>query len=336
MSAAREPAAEAVRAKALEVLEAEQRGVASLRGLLAGEAFLAAVRLLQGCRGRILISGLGKSGLAGQRIAASLRSTGSPSIFIHPVEAAHGDLGVVDPDDVAILISKSGENPEVCGLVPTFRRLGVAMIGISARRESELARAVDVLLHLEQSEEIAPLDAVPTVSTTQVQVIGDALTVVLYWLKGFTAEDFAFLHPGGVLGRKVALRVEDVMHRGEDLPRVGEETRLTEALGVIIEKRLGLTTVVDAAGRLSGILTDGDFKRILQRHEGDVSRLRVGEVASRSPATIDRRELLVTALKVMETHLPGAITALVAVDAEGRPEGVVHIHDILRAPAGGR
>jgi len=327
---------EAVRERALAALAAEERGVASLRGLLAGEAFFAAVRLLHGCRGRILVSGLGKSGLAGQRIAASLRSTGSPALFIHPVEALHGDLGVVDAQDVAILISKSGANPEVLALVPTFRRLGVGMIGVSARRDSALAGAVDILLHLERAEEIAPLPEVPTVSTTLVQVIGDALTVVLCWLKGFSAEDFAFLHPGGILGRQVLLRVGDVMHAGSRVPLVAEETLLADALGVIIEKGLGMTTVVDGRGRLSGVLTDGDFKRILQRHGGDIAGLRAGEVASREPRTIGREALLVAALKAMETNLPGAITTLVVVDAEGRPEGVIHIHDILRAPAGGR
>jgi arabinose-5-phosphate isomerase len=329
----RRPVREEVSAKALDALSAELAGVESLRELLAGEEFFRAVELLLACRGRILVSGLGKSGLVGQRIAASLRSTGSPSIFIHPVEAAHGDLGVVDPDDTAILISKSGANAEVCALVPTLRRLGVAIIGITAREDSQLARSVDVVLRLTHAPEIAPLAEVPTVSTTQVQVIGDALTVVLYWLKGFTAEDFAFLHPGGLLGRQLALRVGDVMHRGPQLPVVGEGLRLTDALSVIIEGHLGVAAVVDAQGRLSGVLTDGDFKRILQRHGGNIAGLTVAEVASRDPRTIGRDELLVSALKAMETNRPGAITSLVVIDPQGRPEGIVHIHDILRAPA---
>ncbi|MCK4415383.1 MAG: KpsF/GutQ family sugar-phosphate isomerase [Candidatus Eisenbacteria sp.] len=318
-----------------EVLAAEVRGLEGLAPLLASEAFFRVVGLLHECRGRILISGLGKSGLVGQRIAASLRSTGSPSIFIHPVEATHGDLGIVDPDDVAILISKSGGNREVCALTPIFRRLGVPLIGITAVGDSELGHSVDHLLHLEQAEEISSLADVPTVSTTLVQVIGDALTVILCRLKGFTAEDFAFLHPGGILGRKVTLRVADVMHRAEALPVVREEMLLADALLEIMEKRLGMTTVVDAGGRLSGVLTDGDFKRILHEHGGNIEALRVLDVMSRQARVIAADDLLVTALKVMETNQPGAITSLVVVDEIGRPAGVVHIHDCLRAEGRG-
>jgi arabinose-5-phosphate isomerase len=330
------PDAGAIHRMAEEVLQAELRGVEGLRALFAGPAFVRAVDLLYRCRGRILVSGLGKSGLAGARIAASLRSTGSPAIFIHPVEALHGDLGIVATDDVAILISKSGENREVCALIPTFRRLGVPVIGITSARDSEVGRSVDVLLDLGAIAEVSPPGEVPTVSTTLVQVIGDALTVILYRLKGFTPEAFAFLHPGGILGRTVALRVADVMHRGDGLPVAGESTPLVDAVVTIMEKRLGMTTVVDGTGRLTGVLTDGDFKRILHQHGGSIQALRVGEVMTRGPRTIDADALLVTALKVMETNPPGAITSLIVVDAAGRPEGVVHIHDCLRPPASGR
>jgi arabinose-5-phosphate isomerase len=331
----RMPDAAEIRRMAEEVLAAELRGVQGLHALFESPAFSQAVGLLFHCRGRVLVSGLGKSGLAGQRIASSLRSTGSPSIFIHPVEAMHGDLGIVDPNDVAVLISKSGENREVCALIPTFRRLGVPVIGITAARDSEVGRSVDVLLDLGAVEEPSPLAEVPTVSTTLVQVIGDALTVVLYRLKGFTPEALAFLHPGGILGRKVALRVADVMHRGQDVPVVAEGTLLVDALVEIMEKRLGMTTVVDGDGRLVGVLSDGDFKRILHRWGGNIQNLLVGQVMGRSPRTIDADELLVTALKVMETNRPGAITSLIVVDSAGRPEGVVHIHDCLRMPAAG-
>jgi arabinose-5-phosphate isomerase len=324
--------AAAIRRMAGEVLDAEVRGIRGLRPLVESEPFAAAVDLLVRCRGRILVAGLGKSGLAGRRIASSLRSTGSPAVFLHPVEALHGDLGIVDANDVALLISKSGENREVCALLPIFRRLGVPVIGITAARDSEVGRSVDVLLDLGPVEEVTPPAEVPTVSTTLVQVIGDALTVILYRLKGFTPEAFAFLHPGGILGRKMTLRVSDVMHRGEALPRVRESTRVVDAVVTIMEKRLGMTTVVDGAGRLCGILTDGDFKRILHRHGGNVADLLVGEVMNRAPRTIDADALLVTALGAMETNTPGAITSLVVVDREGRPEGVVHIHDCLRPP----
>lgn len=326
--------AEAVRRMALEVAEAEVIGIRGLQRLFDDRAFVGAVELLFNCRGRILIFGLGKSGLAGQRIAASLRSTGSPSIFVHPVEALHGDLGIVDPSDVAILISKSGENPEVSALVPTFRRLGVPMIGMTTAAESELASSVDVLLNLGRVKEIAPLSEVPTVSTTLFQVIGDALTIILCRLKGFTAEDFAFLHPGGILGHKVTLRVEDMMHAGAGLPKVSEQALLTDVLVEIMEKRLGMTTVVGGDGRLTGVLADGDFKRILHRTGGNIQHLTAGEVMTRSPKTIERDALLVTAVKRMETNRPGAITFLIVVDGAGRPEGVVHIHDCLKLPAG--
>jgi len=319
---------------ALDVAAAEVRGIQGLTELFSRDAFRAAVELLHGCRGRILICGLGKAGLAGQRIAASLRSTGTPSIFVHPVEALHGDLGVVDPQDVALLISKSGQNPEVFALVPTFRRLGVAIIALTARGDSELARSADVVLDIGPVQEIAPLDEVPTVSTTLFQVTGDALMVILCRLKGFSSEDFAFLHPGGILGRQVAQCVADVMHSGAALPRVSEETPLTQALVEIMDKRLGMTTVVDGEGRLRGVIADGDLKRILHRTGGSLAGLRAGEVMTREPRTIEAGALLVTALKLMETNQPGAITFLVVADAEGRPAGVIHIHDCLRRPAG--
>lgn len=322
-----------VRSLALEVASAEASGIAGLAPLFNGEPFRAAVELLLGCRGRILVCGLGKSGLAGQRIAASLRSTGSPSIFIHPVEALHGDLGIVSPQDVALLISKSGENPEVLALIPTFQRLGVAIVALTARSDSDLARLADLVLDIGPVAEIPPLDEVPTVSTTLFQVIGDALTVILCRLKGFTSEDFAFLHPGGVLGHRVGQRVADVMHAGRDLPRVSSETPLTEALVEIMDKRLGMTTVVDSEGRLCGVIADGDLKRILCRTGGSLAGLRAGEVMTREPRTIEAGALLVSALKRMETNEPAAITFLVVMDERGGPAGVVHIHDCLRLPA---
>ncbi len=319
-----------VRRIARQVIQAELEGIRSLETLFASEPFAQAAHLLLTCPGRILIFGLGKSGLAGQRIAASLRSTGSPSIFIHPVEAVHGDLGIVAPDDVAILISKSGENPEVNALIPTFRRMGVAIIGLTTACRSELGRSVDVLLDVGPVAEIPPLTDVPTVSTTLFQVVGDSLTVLLCQLRGFTAEDFAFLHPGGILGRRVTRRVEDVMRTGEALPVVSTRTLLADALVEIMEKRLGMTTVTGPDGRLAGVLTDGDFKRILHRTGGSIENLTAEEVMNAEPRTIPRDALLATALHRMEENRPGAITSLVVTDDQGRPEGVVHIHDCLK------
>jgi arabinose-5-phosphate isomerase len=319
-----------------EVTAAEIAGIQGLETLFASPAFFQAVELLYRCRGRILIFGLGKSGLAGQRIAASLRSTGSPSIFIHPVEALHGDLGIVSPEDVAILISKSGGNAELSDLIPTFRRIGVSIIAITASADSELGRAVDLSLSIGPVTEIAPLQEVPTVSTTLFQVIGDALTVILCRLKGFTSADFAFLHPGGVLGRQVSMRVKDVMHQGADLPIIKEDTPLSTALVEIMSKRIGMTTVVDEAGRLSGIVADGDFKRILHEQGGSIRDLKTREVMTRSPRVIDADALLVVALKEMETNAGGAITSLVVTDDSDHPIGVVHIHDCLQRSAARR
>ncbi len=316
---------------AREVLAAEVKGIRALEPLLTGQTFHEAVSRILECRGRVLVAGLGKSGLAGTRIAASLRSAGCPAVFLHPVEALHGDLGIVDAADIALLISKSGENHEITALARILRHRGVAMIGITAGRDSTLARGVDIALVFENAEDAGPLPEIPTVSTTVVQVIGDALVVALCREKGLTAEDFAFLHPGGMLGRKVGLRVKDVMHSGDELPCVPADCRLVDALVEIMNKRLGMTTVVDARGCLAGVLTDGDFKRILLAHGANVQDLRVSQVMSADPRTIDREELLATALKAMETNLPGAITSLVIVDEARRPEGVIHIHDILRS-----
>ncbi len=321
---------ELIRQLGSEVAAAEIAGIQGLESLFASDAFHDAVLLLNECRGRILIFGLGKSGLAGQRIAASLRSTGSPSIYIHPVEALHGDLGIVGASDIAILLSKSGENPEVSGLIPTFRRIGVSIIGITAVANSELARSVDIVLGLGSVKEIAPLQEVPTVSTTLFQVIGDAITIILCRLKGFTSEDFAFLHPGGILGRQVSMRVSDVMHQGADLPVISEETLLTDALVEIMSKRMGMSTVVNSDGKLTGVLADGDFKRILHERGGSIADLTVRDVMSTTPKLIDSDALLVTALKIMETNRPGAITFLVVADKENRPMGVIHIHDCLK------
>ncbi|MBD3236713.1 MAG: KpsF/GutQ family sugar-phosphate isomerase [Candidatus Eisenbacteria bacterium] len=317
---------------ARQITAAESRSISALAPLCASLEFQRAVALCLGCRGRVVISGLGKSGLAGQRIAASLRSTGTAALFLHPVEAAHGDLGLVARGDVALLISKSGENPEVFGLIPLFRRIGVPIIALTAAGGSEIARSADLVLDIGPVRELAPLPEVPIVSTLLFQTVGDVLTVVLFRLRGFTAEDFAFLHPGGILGRRVTRRVRDAMHAGDELPLVRENTLLTDALVEIMEKRLGMTCVVGPAGRLEGVLTDGDLKRILHRTGGSIQDLRVGEVMTRGARTIAADELLVTALARMENNQPSAITSLVIVDEEGCPEGVLHIHDCLKMP----
>jgi len=305
--------------------------VHSLHRLLEDPAFPRAVHMLLSCRGRVLVSGVGKSGIVARRIAASLRSTATPALFLHPVEAVHGDLGLVDSADVALLLSHSGESAELLRLLPSFQRLSLPVVAVTSREDSPLARAASVSLLVGPLKEAGPLSFVPSTSVTVFEVLGDLLVAALYVSRGVTEKELSWLHPGGVIGRTVVLRVEDVMHVGRDLPRVGEDAQLRDAVLEIMEKKLGMTTVVDADGRLTGVLTDGDLRRVIHQH-GRIDSFRVGEVMTRNPRTVDRGSLLVAALARMEENRPGPITSLVVVDSDGRPEGVLHLHDCLRLP----
>jgi arabinose-5-phosphate isomerase len=316
--------------RAREIVDREARAVAGLRGIAEQPGFAGAVETLGGCAGRILVSGVGKTGIIGQRIAASFRSTGAPAYYIHPVEALHGDLGLVDPSDVALLLSRSGETEELLLLLPALHRLGVPVVSAVGRPDSTLARRSRHAVVIGPVEEIPDLGEFPTVSTTLFQVLGDLLTVLVFRHRGLLVSDLRFLHPGGVLGRQAALKVSQVMHTGSALPKVGAATPLRDALLEIMEKRLGMTCVVGDGGDLLGILTDGDIKRILHRH-GSVDGLAVADVMTAEPRTIGPDELLVTALARMEANPAGGITSLIVTDAQGVPIGVVHIHDILRA-----
>jgi arabinose-5-phosphate isomerase len=315
-----------------EVLEAEGRAILGLKERI-GKEFERAIQLLLEVQGQVLTSGVGKSGLVAKKIAATLTSTGTPSTFVHPVDAIHGDLGIVTNKDAAILLSKSGETPEVLSLLPAFRRRGVSILTITGQPESTLARGSDCVLDLGRLREACPEDLVPTTSTTAALALGDALAIVLLRVKGFSREDFAFLHPGGVLGRTALLRVSDLMHRGDALPRVGENATLHEALLEILNKRLGMTTVVDARGMLCGVLTDGDLKRILLKGSADLKRP-VSEIMSTRPRTIEEEALIAQAVRRMEENEGGAITSLVVVDGRGAPHGVIHLHDCLGAARG--
>jgi len=315
-----------------EVLEAEARAILSLKEHL-GKEFERAIQLLLEVQGQVLTSGVGKSGLVAKKIAATLTSTGTPATFVHPVDAIHGDLGIVTERDFAILLSKSGETPELLGILPAFRRRGVSILTITGRPDSTLARGSDCVLDLGTFREACPEDLVPTTSTTAALALGDALAIVLLRMKGFTREDFAFLHPGGVLGRTAMLRVSELMHRGAALPRVKEEATLHEALLEILNKRLGMTTVVDARGALRGVLTDGDLKRLLLQGSADLGRP-VSEVMSGRPRTIEEDALIAQAVRRMEENEGGAITSLVVVDGDGAPRGVIHLHDCLGAARG--
>jgi arabinose-5-phosphate isomerase len=320
---------EEIVALAREVLEVECASLEALAERVGG-AFVAAARAISRTRGTVILSGVGKSGIVARKIAATFASTGTPAAFLHPADAAHGDIGLVAGSDVVVAVSKSGEGDELLQILPILRDLKVTIIAITGNPSSSLASLSDIVLDASVEREACPLDLVPTASTTAAVALGDALAVVVMKEKEVGREDFAYFHPGGALGRRLLLRVRDVMHTGEELPVVTEDTIMREAIVEIANKRLGLTTVVDRNGKLVGILTDGDLKRILIERE-DILAATASEVMSRSPKTVGRDELVAAALEKMETLPPSPITSLVIVDAEGRPEGVIHIHDCLKA-----
>ncbi|MGL6161107.1 KpsF/GutQ family sugar-phosphate isomerase [Microbulbifer sp.] len=289
--------------------------------------FKRACELILQCRGRAIVTGMGKSGHIGRKIAATLASTGTPSFFVHPGEASHGDLGMITRDDLVIAISNSGSSAEVLTLLPLLKRLGIPMISMSGKSDSPLAQAADANLDISVETEACPLGLAPTSSTTVTLVMGDALAVALLEARGFTAEDFAFSHPGGALGRRLLLKVEDVMHAGDELPRVTPETLLSKALLEMTSKGFGMTTVVDSEGALLGVFTDGDLRRVID-HKVELDSATMDEVMSRRPKTVSANILAAEALRIMEDN---KITALVVEDEAHRPTGLLHMHDILRA-----
>lgn len=316
-------------ALAREVVRAEAAAVAGLESKL-DQRFVAAVETLHGCTGKVVVSGVGKSGLIAHKLAATLTSTGTLAVFLHPADALHGDAGIFAPGDVALFLSKSGASDELLALMPYLERHGIPLVSVVAEPDSPLGRRSAVCLVTGPLREVCPMDLTPTTSVTVAQVLGDCLAVALLERRGFKAEDFRFLHPGGVIGRAAARRVEELMHEGEALPRVGEGATLREMMLEIMDKRLGITTVVDGAGRLAGVVTDGDFKRILVAHP-DPWDLKAREVMTREPSTVARDALVATAVRLMEERPAGPITALVVVDAARVPIGVLHLHDCLRA-----
>ena len=316
-----------------EVLERESRALALVRDRL-GESFRRAVILLEGASGRLLLTGVGKSGLIAAKIAATLTSVGSPAFFLHPTEALHGDLGIVNPGDVLVALSKSGRSAELLHLLPFFKRLGIPVLAVVESADSPLGREADVVIELGHLEEACSLDLVPTVSTTAALAVGDALAVALLRRKGLRAEDFAFVHPGGVIGRLAARRVADVMTGGSRLPMLSATVTLREALVEIVDKGLGMTTLVDAEGNLAGVLTDGDLKRILLGPDGDHALAQpVARFMSGHPRVVAPEAFVAAAVREMETPRPGKVTSLVVVEGS-RPVGIVHLHDCLRAESG--
>jgi arabinose-5-phosphate isomerase len=316
-------------ATALRVLEIEATAILDLRARLHGP-FEQAVELLLGCRGRVVVSGMGKSGHVGQKISATLSSTGTPSLFLHPAEAVHGDLGRIVQGDVVLAISYSGDTGELLALARSVKRLGVPLVAFTGAPGSALAQAADVHVDVSIREEACPLGLAPTASTTAALAMGDALAMTLLERRGFTVDDFAVLHPGGRLGRRLA-RVEELMHAADALPCVRPETRMQDVLFEMTRKRLGMTTVADGEGRLLGVISDGDLRRQLERHGPTLLEHSAGECMTSTPVVIDRRQLAVRALELMEER---KITALAVVDAQGRVEGVLHLHDLWGTEGG--
>jgi arabinose-5-phosphate isomerase len=307
------------------VLEIEARAIAELVGRL-DQRFEQAVETIFGCRGRLVVAGMGKSGLVGQKISATFSSTGTPSFFLHPAEALHGDLGRLVSGDVLLALSYSGETEELLRLLDTMKRLAVPLIVLTGMPASTLAQASEVVIDVSISEEACPLGLAPTASTTAMLAVGDALAMALLERRGFKEEDYAALHPGGGLGVRLR-RVENVMHSGDEIPRVHPETTLPDVIYEISKKKMGHTAVVDANGRLAGMISDGDLRRFFQQEGGRALEHSAGDVMTRSPVTIARNELATRALNVMESR---RITSLLVVDGDGRLEGVVHIHDLWR------
>lgn len=303
----------------------ESDAVAALHNRI-DQSFVTACTTLLACKGRVVVIGMGKSGHIGKKIAATLASTGTPAFFVHPGEASHGDLGMITAQDVVIAISSSGGSSEILTLLPLLKRLGTPLIAMTGNSASELATVADTHLDISVISEACPLGLAPTSSTTVTLVMGDALAVALLEARGFTAEDFAFSHPGGTLGRKLLLKVADIMHSGDAIPRVTASTPITEALMVMTDKGLGITTVCDESGALIGVLTDGDLRRGLDR-KVDIYSASSLDLMSRKPSTISATLLAAEALNIMQTR---KITSLIVSD-NNQVTGVIHLHDILKA-----
>ena len=309
-------------AEARRVLEVEAAAIVGLIDHLDG-TFVDVVELIHAAAGRVVTMGVGKSGIICKKISATLASTGTPSFFLHPTEAIHGDLGMLVRGDVVLAISNSGETEELVRLIPHIKRIGAEVVAISGNPASTIAKNADYHLSAAISKEACPLGLAPTASTTATLALGDALAMALLIRKGFKEEDFAFLHPGGKLGKRF-LRVADLMHRGADVPSVDEKTLMHDAIYEMSNKGFGITAVTDADGRLAGAISDGDLRRLLQNDE-QIVRKTAGESMKKNPLTIEANELASAALQIMETK---KITSLFIVDRERRVEGIIHLHDL--------
>lgn len=312
-------------AKGKEVILIEGNAILNLVNSIDGQ-FVKAVKEIYNSKGRVVFTGMGKSGLIARKIVATLNSTGTAAIFMHPTDALHGDLGMVRKDDIVIIISKSGNTEELLRLIPMFKRINVTLIGMLGSLDSKLAKECDIILNISVKEEACPYDLAPTASTTAALVMGDALAMVLLEMRGFTEEDFAMLHPGGSLGKRLSLHIEEIMIKGKDIPIVKENTTLKDTIYEISSKRLGTTCVVNDEGILTGIITDGDLRRLLEKTL-DIKNLTAGDVMTRKPKTITKDKLASFAIQQMENY---KITSLIVVDENYKPEGIVHLHDLVK------
>lgn len=310
---------------AKEVFDIEANSILRLKNNI-GEEFDKAIELMYDCKGRVIITGMGKSGLIGKKIAATLTSTGTPSYFLHPAESTHGDSGIITKDDVVVAISNSGETQELLNLLPLIKRFGVKMIGMTGKLNSTLAQASDVVLDISVEREACPLNKAPTASTTATLAMGDALAVCLLKKRGFTEEDFLIFHPSGALGKGFLYRVSDLM-KIEDLPLAHENDKFSDVVEIITEHKLGMAMILSPNGELAGVLTDGDIRRTLMKY-GDTSKLIIKDVMTVNPKRITANSYGASALNLMEKY---SITALAVVDENNKPIGVIHIHDLLKA-----
>ncbi len=319
--------ADALVRSARTVIAIEAAAICSLEPRIDG-AFSTACRRILECSGRVVVSGMGKSGHIARKVAATLASTGTPAFFVHPGEASHGDLGMIQPQDVVLALSNSGETDELLFILPVLKRQGITLIAMTGNEDSSLARQADIHLDVSVPAEACPLGLAPTASTTAALVMGDALAIALLEARGFTSDDFARSHPAGSLGRRLLLHISDIMHAGEGVPWVPETASMGEALMEVTQKRLGLTAVVDAEGRLAGVFTDGDLRRAIDDSDADLRTSAVSEFMSRRPKTITADKLASEAAQLMEKH---QIHALLVVDDDRRVVGALNIHDLLRA-----
>lgn len=313
--------------KARQVLKIEGEAILSLIDRI-DDNFVKAVDLLDKCKGRVVITGIGKSGIIGKKISATLASTGIPSLFLHAADAVHGDIGMITRKDLVIAISYSGETDEILNLLPTIKRFDVILVSITGNIHSTLANKSDITLDASVKEEACPLGLIPTASTTATLALGDALALALLDKRGFKEEDFAIYHPGGSLGKKLLLRVGDIMHTGDKLPILNITAPFKDVIMEISSKKLGITIVVDKDNKVVGIITDGDLRRLMEKREGDIFKITAQEMMSTDPKIIEKHALTAEAIQVMEKY---SITSLVIIDGNKNPSGIIHLHDILKA-----